>query len=223
MPKAAVVVYPGSNCDYDTLWVLKEVVGVDAELVWHETKDLSPYSLVVLPGGFSYGDYLRAGAIARFSPATEALLEYAEKERGLVLGICNGFQVLTEAGLLPGALAKNTSRRFICRFVRLVVENAETPFTRLYEEGEEIELPIAHSEGRFYLPKGELESLEARRGVAFRYVENPNGSLNSIAGIVNERWNVLGMMPHPERNSEEVLGDASGRRLFLSIKREIGA
>lgn len=223
MPKAAVIVYPGSNCDYDILWVLKEVVEVDAELVWHEARDLSRYSLVVLPGGFSYGDYLRAGAIARFSPATEALLEYVEKEKGLVLGICNGFQVLTEAGLLPGALAKNTNRRFICRFVRLVVENSDTPFTRLYEEGEEINLPIAHSEGRFYLPKGELENLEARRGVVLRYVENPNGSLNSIAGIVNERWNVLGMMPHPERNSEEVLGDASGKRLFLSVKREIGA
>lgn len=223
MPKAAVIVYPGSNCDYDTLHVLKEVVGVDAELVWHEVKDLSPYSLVVLPGGFSYGDYLRAGAIARFSPATEALAEYAEREWGLVLGICNGFQILTEAGLLPGALAKNTGRRFICRFEALRVERADTPFTGLYEPGEVINLPIAHSEGRFYLPKDELEALEAREGVVFRYLRNPNGSLNSIAGIVNEKGNVLGMMPHPERNSEEVLGDASGKRLFLSIKREIGA
>ncbi|MEO0141037.1 MAG: phosphoribosylformylglycinamidine synthase subunit PurQ [candidate division WOR-3 bacterium] len=221
--KAGVVIFPGSNCDYDAFHALRDVAGIPTEFIWHKDTRLDGYGLVVLPGGFSYGDYLRAGSIARFSPIMDALLDYAEKDKGLVLGICNGFQILTEAGLLPGALAKNITRRFICKTVELLVERNDTPFSSYYERGQIIRMPIAHSEGRYYLPEPELDALEAKGLVLFRYHgENPNGSLNSIAGIINERGNVLGMMPHPERNSERVLGDGSGLGIFLSLKKALG-
>jgi len=220
--KAGVVVFPGSNCDADALHALS-VAGIPAEFVWHRDTRLDGYGLVVLPGGFSYGDYLRAGAIARFSPVMDAVIDYVEKEKGFVIGICNGFQILTEASLLPGALAKNITRRFICKMVELSVENPDTPFTSYYRKGQVIRMPIAHSEGRYYLPGPELEELERKGLVVFRYHrENPNGSLNSIAGIINERGNVLGMMPHPERNSEPILGDGTGLGIFLSLKKALG-
>ncbi len=220
--KAGVVIFPGSNCDQDALHALR-VAGIPAEFIWHKDTHLDGYGLVVLPGGFSYGDYLRAGSIARFSPVMDAVIDYAEKDKGLVIGICNGFQILTEAGLLPGALAKNITRRFICKTVELLVENPDTPFTSTYQKGQIIRMPIAHSEGRYYLPGHELEKLEKDGLVVFRYhEENPNGSLNAIAGIINPRGNVLGMMPHPERNSEHILGDATGLGIFLSIKKTLG-
>ncbi len=220
-----VIIFPGSNCDMDCYHVAKEVVGQDAEYVWHEETDLSGIDCIILPGGFSYGDYLRAGAIARFSPVMRAVAEEAEKGK-LVIGICNGFQILLESGLLPGAMAKNRGLRFICRFVNLRVENVNTPFTHLFREGEVVRIPIAHYEGCYFAPPEMLEEIERNRQVVFRYCDedgnvtdeaNPNGSVNNIAGIVNRRGNVLGMMPHPERASEEILGSTDGRKIFEAI------
>jgi len=220
-----VVVFPGSNCDMDCYHVAKNVLGQDVEYIWHEETDLSGIDCIILPGGFSYGDYLRAGAIARFSPVMEAVAKEARRGK-LVIGICNGFQILLEAGLLPGAMAKNKGLRFICKFVNLRVENARTPFTRFFEEGEVIRIPIAHYEGCYFAPPGVLEEIERNWQVVFRYCDeegnvteeaNPNGSVNNIAGIVNREGNVLGMMPHPERASEEILGSTDGRRIFESI------
>jgi len=223
--KFAIIVFPGSNCDHDCYYVLKHVMGQDAEYVWHRTAELKGFDCVVLPGGFSYGDYLRTGSIARFSPIMAEVVRFA-RGGGLVLGICNGFQILTEAGLLPGALMKNRGLKFICSSVSLRLENCSTNFTSGYEEGEVISLPIAHGDGNFFLEGEELEALTERGGVVFRYStsdgevspeSNPNGSVGNIAGIINEGGNVLGMMPHPERASEEILGGADGRRLFQSI------
>ena len=220
-----IVVFPGSNCDMDCYHVAKNVVGQDAEYVWHEETDLSGIDCVILPGGFSYGDYLRAGAIARFSPVMRAVAEEAKRGK-LVIGICNGFQILLEAGLLPGAMAKNRGLRFICRFVNLRVENVNTPFTRFFDEGEVVRIPIAHYEGCYFAPPEMLDEIERNRQVVFRYCDekgnvtdeaNPNGSLNNIAGIVNREGNVLGMMPHPERAAEEILGSTDGRRIFEAI------
>ena len=220
-----IVVFPGSNCDMDCYHVAKNVVGQDAEYVWHEETDLSGIDCIILPGGFSYGDYLRAGAIARFSPVMRAVAEEAKRGK-LVIGICNGFQILLEAGLLPGAMAKNRGLRFICRFVNLRVENVNTPFTRFFDEGEVVRIPIAHYEGCYFAPPEMLEEIERNRQVVFRYCDekgnvtdeaNPNGSLNNIAGIVNREGNVLGMMPHPERAAEEILGSTDGRRIFEAI------
>jgi len=220
-----VVIFPGSNCDMDCYHVAKSVVGQDAEYVWHEETDLSGIDCIILPGGFSYGDYLRAGAIARFSPVMRAVAEEARRGK-LIIGICNGFQILLEAGLLPGAMAKNKGLRFVCKFVNLRVENASTPFTRLFQEGEVVRIPIAHYEGCYFAPPDMLEEVERNRQVVFRYCDeggniteeaNPNGSVNNIAGIVNREGNVLGMMPHPERAAEEVLGSTDGRRVFESI------
>jgi phosphoribosylformylglycinamidine synthase I len=216
--RAAVVVFPGSNCDHDTYYVLKELVGVETDLLWYRQTRLDRYDLIVLPGGFSYGDYLRAGAIARFAPVVQALPEYIEKQRGIVLGICNGFQILTEAGLLPGALARNISQKFICKTVKLRVKNNATPLTQLFRYGQIIELPIAHGEGRYVAPKDIIERLKRNRQILLTYYgENPNGSMESIAAIMNETGTVFGMMPHPERNSEKLLGTGDGLKIFQAL------
>jgi phosphoribosylformylglycinamidine synthase len=216
--RAAVVVFPGSNCDHDTYYVLKELVGVETDLLWYRQTQLDRYDLIVLPGGFSYGDYLRAGAIARFAPVVQALPEYIEKQRGIVLGICNGFQILTEAGLLPGALARNISQKFICKTVKLRVENNATPLTQLFRYGQIIELPIAHGEGRYVAPKDIIERLKRNRQILLTYYgENPNGSMENIAAIMDETGTVFGMMPHPERNSEKLLGTGDGLKIFQAL------
>ncbi len=216
--KAGIFVFPGTNCDYDTLHVLKNVAEIDAEFIFHTERNWSrKYNFVILPGGFSYGDYLRPGAIAKISPVIEELHSYVEKEQGFVLGICNGFQILTETGLLKGALTQNDNLKFICKNVRLRVRRNNTPFTNLYREGEIVEMPIAHRDGKYISPDEDIEHL-----VVFEYHgENPNGSFMNIAGIVNEKGNVLGMMPHPERCAEEILGGTDGLRIFLSVKNYI--
>ena len=221
----AVLVFPGTWSDHDCHYVLREVLGQEADLVWHREADLSSYDCLVLPGGFSYGDYLRCGAIARFSPAMEAVARHAEAGRP-VIGICNGFQILCEAGLLPGALIRNESLQFRCQDVQLRVENAETPFTRLCDPGQVLRLTIAHGEGRYYADEATLDDLEAHGRVAFRYCApdgeiteeaNPNGSLRNIAGIVNPGGNMLGMMPHPERAGEPLLGGDDGLLLWRGV------
>lgn len=223
--RIAIVTFPGSNCDYDCYAAVKDVLGVEATYVWHRETDLGGADVVILPGGFSYGDYLRAGAIARFSPIMGAIQRFAA-EGGLVLGICNGFQVLCEAGLLPGALIRNRSLKFRSMDVYLRVENASTPFTTRYREGQRLRIPIAHGEGSYIADEATLDRLEAERRVVFRYVDaegattdaaNPNGSARNIAGIVNEGGNVLGMMPHPERAVEALLGSTDGLPLFESV------
>lgn len=223
--KFAVVVFPGTNCDMDCYYVVKEVLGEEADYVWHMEEDLSPYHCIILPGGFSYGDYLRTGAIAKLSPVMDAVRREAEKGK-LVIGICNGFQILVEAGLLPGALLKNTKLRFLCKFVHLRLENNQTPFTHLYRKGEILRMPIAHYEGRYFAPPEVLKSLEEKGQILLRYSDpkgnleesyNPNGSLNFIAGIVNEQGNVFGLMPHPERCSEAILSSEDGFRIFKSM------
>lgn len=220
-----IVVFPGSNCDHDALHVVEEVLGQEARYVWHKDRDLSGLDCVILPGGFSYGDYLRSGAIARSSPVMEEVVAFAGRG-GKVLGICNGFQIALEAGLLPGAMLRNRSLKFICQDVHLRVENPDTDFTRGIAKGTVLRMPIAHAEGNYYLPDDELARLEGEGQVVFRYVDeagnledhaNPNGSRNGIAGIVNARRNVLGMMPHPERLSESVLGGVDGRRIFEAL------
>ncbi len=224
-PRFGVVVFPGSNCDRDCLYVLREVLGFRAEFIWHQETDLSGLDVVVLPGGFSYGDYLRAGAVAATSPVVAALRTFAEAG-GLVLGICNGFQVLVECGLLPGALLHNRGGVFRCEWVHLRVERTDTPFTLLYEPGEVVRMPIAHGEGRYYALPEVLAELESAGRVVFRYADrhgrvipeaNPNGSCHAVAGVINAAGNVLGLMPHPERCSEALLGGEDGRRLFESV------
>jgi phosphoribosylformylglycinamidine synthase len=222
----AVVVFPGSNCDHDCYHVLKHVMGMEGRFVWHKEAALpSGTGLVVLPGGFSYGDYLRTGAIARFSPVMKAVEKFAGKG-GLVIGICNGFQILLESGLLPGAMLHNKHLKFICKSVPLRVENASTAFTNAFTGGEVINMPIAHGEGNYFIDPEGLSTLKRDNRIVFRYSDpagaitgesNPNGSLENIAGITNADGNVLGMMPHPERCSEQVLGGTDGRRLFESI------
>ncbi len=221
--KAGVIVFPGSNCDRDAYYALRDVLGYDAEYLWHaDPRDLSNYGLVIVPGGFSYGDYLRPGAIARFAKIMDNLREYAGRG-GLVLGVCNGFQILCEAGLLPGALTRNLNLKFRCKPVSIRVENADTPFTRRYQPGEVLQLPIAHGDGRYVCNETTLHQLRANGQIIFRYCSsagelgdkwNPNGSMDHIAGVANERFNVLGMMPHPERACELLLGSADGRRLL---------
>lgn len=224
-----IVVFPGTNCDMDCYHVVRNVIGEEAEYVWHEEEDLSPYQCIILPGGFSYGDYLRTGAMAKLSPVMRAVERFAN-EGGLVLGICNGFQILVEAGLLPGALLKNVNLHFICKFVNIRVENTDTPFTHLYKKGEVLRMPIAHYEGRYFAPPEVLSEVETSNRIVFRYCDergnlseeaNPNGSLLAIAGIVNEKGNVLGLMPHPERCSEAILSSEDGLRLFQSIVRYV--
>ncbi|MEX1254207.1 MAG: phosphoribosylformylglycinamidine synthase subunit PurQ [Dehalococcoidia bacterium] len=221
----AVIVFPGTWSDHDCHYVLRDLLHQEADLVWHRETDLSRYDCVVLPGGFSYGDYLRCGAIARFSPVMQAVARYAEAGRP-VIGICNGFQVLCEAGLLPGALMRNDSLQFRCVDVHLRVENVESPFTRLCRRGDVLRVPIAHGEGRYYADDATLDELESTGRVAFRYctaagdvtpAANPNGSLRNIAGIVNERGNIVGMMPHPERASEPLMGSSDALVLWRSL------
>ncbi len=216
--KVVVVVFPGSNCDRDAAHAAR-LAGAEAELVWHERIELGGADAVILPGGFAHGDYLRAGAIARFSPIMAAVREHADRG-GLVLGICNGFQVLTEAGLLPGVLRRNTTLRFENRWVRLAVERHDTPFTRAVPPGMTLRMPIAHGEGAYWLPDVDLDRLEAAGQVLFRYAPpegNPNGALRDIAGVTNERGNVCGLMPHPERASEALLGSDDGLLVMRSL------
>ncbi len=217
MPRVAVVVFPGSNCDADTLAAAR-AAGCDAYYVWHRDTDLQRADVVVLPGGFSYGDYLRSGAIARFSPVMASVAAHA-RAGGPVLGICNGFQILCEAGLLPGGLMRNARQRFLSRPAWVRVESTDTPFTRLYHVGEVLELPIAHGDGRYVADPGTTAELEAGDRVVWRYVrDNPNGSTNEIAGICNAGRNVVGIMPHPERRNAPVLGGPDGARVFLSME-----
>ncbi|WP_214879144.1 phosphoribosylformylglycinamidine synthase subunit PurQ [Exiguobacterium sp. ERU653] len=214
--KFAVIVFPGSNCDLDMYHAVKDVLGEEAEYVFHTETSLEGFDGVLLPGGFSYGDYLRCGSIAQFSPIMAEVKRFAEEGRP-VLGVCNGFQVLVEAGLLPGVLMRNRDLKFMCKTVDLVVENNETMFTSEYAAQETIRVPIAHGEGNYYCDDATLETLKANGQIAFMYKENPNGSVENIAGITNEAGNVLGMMPHPERAVEALLGVEDGKRLFTSI------
>jgi phosphoribosylformylglycinamidine synthase len=227
--KFGVVVFPGSNCDHDAYHVISKVIGQPVDFVWHRDTSLEGYDCVVLPGGFSYGDYLRTGAIASLSPIMRSVVEFAGRG-GYVLGICNGFQILCEAGLLPGALLRNSGLAFVCKHVNLRVERPDTVFTRDYERGQVLSIPVAHGEGNFFCDDETLARLEGEGQVVFRYVDasgaptdeaNPNGSLNSIAGIINREGNVLGMMPHPERASEEALRSADGRGIFTSLAAAI--
>ncbi|HLK56220.1 MAG TPA: phosphoribosylformylglycinamidine synthase subunit PurQ [Chthonomonadaceae bacterium] len=226
-PKFAVVRFPGSNCDQDAFYVIKDVLEAQVDYVWHQETRLDGYDVIILPGGFSYGDYLRTGAVARFAPIMEAVRAHAERGR-LVIGICNGFQILCEAGLLPGALVRNASCKFVCKYVTLRVENTTSPFTSAYKQGQILRIPTAHGEGCFVCDTATLQALESENRVLFRYVDaqgeanaegNPNGSLANIAGIANATFNVMGMMPHPERASEKILGSADGRGVFESLVR----
>ncbi|MEK4176473.1 phosphoribosylformylglycinamidine synthase subunit PurQ [Aeribacillus pallidus] len=216
--KFAVIVFPGSNCDVDMYHAIKDELGEEVEYVWHDAQDLSGFDGILLPGGFSYGDYLRSGAIARFANVMKEVVKAADEGKP-VLGVCNGFQILLEAGLLPGAMRRNEKLKFICRPVNLKVENNETMFSNKYDKGEIITIPIAHGEGNYYCDEKTLEELIANKQIVFTYQDNPNGSLNNIAGIVNKRGNVLGMMPHPERAVSELLGNTDGLKLFQSIVR----
>ena len=229
--KFAIVVFPGSNCDHDAYHAAKHVLGHAAEFVWHKETGLAGADAVILPGGFSHGDYLRTGAIARFSPVMGPVARFAA-EGGPVLGVCNGFQILLEAGLLPGAMLRNRGLKFRCEHVHVRVEQTDTPFTWACRPGQVLKMPIAHGEGNYFLPPGELRRLEAERRVVFRYTDpsgvvtdgaNPNGSVASIAGICSEGRNVVGLMPHPERACESVLGSADGLRMFESVVAAIGA
>lgn len=215
--KFAVIVFPGSNCDVDMYHAIKDELGEEAEYVWHTADNLDQFDGILLPGGFSYGDYLRSGAIARFSTVMTEVVKAANAGKP-VLGICNGFQILLEAGLLPGAMRRNRDLKFICRPVQLQVENAETAFTNGYSQGEIINIPVAHGEGNYYCDAQTLEQLKANNQIVFTYKgDNPNGSLEEIAGIINQQGNVLGMMPHPERAVDSLLGSNDGLMLFQSI------
>lgn len=218
--KFAVLVFPGSNCDLDMYHAIKDELGEEVEYVWHTENDLSRFDGILVPGGFSYGDYLRCGAMASQSNIMEAVKKAAEEGKP-VLGVCNGFQILTEAGLLPGALLRNRDLKFICDTVELKVENNKTLFTNEYNRGQTIKIPIAHGEGNYYCDEETLAKLKANNQIVFTYVsENPNGSLENIAGIINERGNVLGMMPHPERVVDALVGGADGLALFKSIVKQ---
>ncbi len=234
MSRVAVIQYPGSNCDLDALEVLQKVEKTDAELVWHKDLKRDDYDAYVLPGGFSYGDYLRAGAIAATSPSLKIVREAVDQNKP-VLGICNGLQILVEAGLLPGAVLRNSGLRFVCTWIRLRVETTRTPFTTLAQKGQTLRVPIAHNEGRYYLDRNQIRELEKNEQIVVRYVNeaneptedaNPNGSIDNIAGICNEEGNVMGLMPHPERASLRVLspdGHDDGRMIFDSMMRTLNA
>ncbi len=215
--KFGIIVFPGSNCDWDCHHVLTNVVGQKAQFIWHKETTLPKLDGIILPGGFSYGDYLRTGAIARFSPIMNEVIRFAN-QGGKVLGICNGFQVLTESGLLPGVLMRNQSLKFLCETTSLRVENNQTIFSKKYRKGEEIRLPIAHGDGNYFADEETLKRLEGEGRIVFKYHPvNPNGSRKNIAGIINDRGNVLGMMPHPERCAEAMLGNVDGKKVFESL------
>jgi phosphoribosylformylglycinamidine synthase subunit PurQ / glutaminase len=217
--KFAVIVFPGSNCDIDMYHAIKDELGEEVEYVWHDATSLEGFDAILLPGGFSYGDYLRTGAIARFSNVMKEVVKAAEAGKP-ILGVCNGFQILLEAGLLPGAMRRNTSLKFICKNVELRVENNETMFSGSYKQGETIQIPVAHGEGNYYCDEETLARLKENKQIVFTYTNNPNGSLEDIAGIMNEKGNVLGMMPHPERAVDQLLGGADGVKLFQSIVKQ---
>ena len=218
--KFAVLVFPGSNCDIDMYHAIKDELGEEVEYVWHTETSLEGFDGALVPGGFSYGDYLRCGAMANQSNVMKALKDFAAAGKP-VLGVCNGFQILTEAGLLPGALLRNKNLKFMCRTVQLKVQNNETLFTNNYESGEVIHIPIAHGEGNYYCDEETLAELKANNQIVFTYEgDNPNGSLEDIAGIINKEGNVLGMMPHPERAANEIAGGADGLKLFKSIVKQ---
>ena len=227
--KFGIVVFPGSNCDHDCYHAVKHVMGEECEYIWHKTTSLKGFDCIVFPGGFSYGDYLRTGAIAKFSPVMTEIKKFADKG-GLVLGICNGFQVLCETGLLPGVLMRNNGLKFICKNVGLRVENVNTPFTTLYEEGALLDVPIAHGDGNYFADSETLRSLSGNGQIILRYSTkdgdineeaNPNGSVGNIAGITNKEKNVFGLMPHPERVMEAELGGTDGLLLFESIIKAV--
>ena len=215
--KFGVVIFPGSNCDYDCHYAVQSVIGKPVDFIWHQDTSLKGFDAVILPGGFSYGDYLRTGALAKFSPVMQSVKEFAGKG-GLVIGICNGFQILTESGLLPGALMRNVTRKYICKFLDISAETTNSPFTNQMQKGQRLHIPIGHGDGNYYADPETLRRLNAEDRVAFRYHgENPNGSLENIAGILNEGRNVLGMMPHPDRSSEQILGSTDGKLIFESM------
>jgi phosphoribosylformylglycinamidine synthase subunit PurQ / glutaminase len=223
--KFGVIQFPGSTCDYDCFYALRDVLKVQVDFVWHRETNLESYNCIILPGGFSYGDYLRVGAIARFSPIMKAVKKYSD-DGGLVLGICNGFQILLEADLLPGVLIKNNCLHFLCRYLYLKVENNSTPYTHLGEKEQVLKIPIAHGEGNYYVDKNTLRELIKNNQIVLRYCDakgeitseaNPNGSIYNIAAVCNKRGNVLGMMPHPERCVEDCLGSSDGKYIFNSI------
>jgi phosphoribosylformylglycinamidine synthase len=223
--KFGVIVFPGSNCDHDAYHVISKHVGQPVDFIWHRDTDLSSYDAVIIPGGFSYGDYLRAGALARFSPVMTSLQTFAAQGK-FVLGVCNGFQILCEAGLLPGALIRNRDLHFICDYVRVRVENSETPYTHELRRGSVLRMPIAHAEGNYVCDDATLAELQRNDQIIFRYCDekgatteaaNPNGARDNIAGICNRARNVLGLMPHPERACEDLLGSSDGRDIFRSL------
>jgi phosphoribosylformylglycinamidine synthase subunit PurQ / glutaminase len=223
--KFGVLVFPGSNCDHDTYNVIAEIAHQPVTFLWHDSEDLAGVDAVLIPGGFAYGDYLRTGAIARFSPVMQAVKRFAD-DGGLVLGICNGFQILTESGLLPGALMRNAGLKYICKQVHLRVETSNCAFTSQLTKGDVLQIPIGHMEGNYFCTPDELHRLESEERIAFRYstpggeitrAANPNGSLGNVAGILNEKRNVLGMMPHPDRSSEKLLGSSDGWKIFASM------
>jgi phosphoribosylformylglycinamidine synthase len=227
-PKFGVVVFPGSNCDHDAYYALKKVLGNEAEFLWHKNKDLQNSDVIILPGGFSYGDYLRTGSIARFSPIMEEVIKFANNG-GIVIGICNGFQILLEAGLLPGVMIQNKSLKFICKDVTLKVENKNTIFTNSVEKNL-LTIPVAHGDGNYFADEKTLSELEENNQIVFRYAStdgetsdefNPNGSVSNIAGIVNKENTILGMMPHPERCCDPVLGKTDGAAIFNSVVNNI--
>jgi phosphoribosylformylglycinamidine synthase len=211
-----VIVFPGSNCDHDAWYAVNQNLKQKAEYIWHDSTDLGKADAIILPGGFAYGDYLRCGAIARFSPVMSAVKKFAA-DGGLVLGICNGFQILVESGMLPGALMRNENLHFLCKDVELVTETIHSPFTAALTEGQVLRMPIAHGEGRYYADRRTLDELEDQDRVVFRYKDNPNGSVRNIAGILNEGRNVIGMMPHPERACDVLMGSTDGMGIFESV------
>ncbi|MBI3195850.1 MAG: phosphoribosylformylglycinamidine synthase subunit PurQ [Ignavibacteriae bacterium] len=229
-PKFGIIVFPGSNCDHDAYHTLKHIYNQETVFLWHKDSSLEDVDVVILPGGFSYGDYLRCGAIARFSPIMKEVINFANRG-GTVIGICNGFQILCEVGLLPGALLRNEQLTFVCKFINLRVENAETMFSNQCKAGEVLSIPIAHGEGNYYVDAVTLQELEANKQILFRYCEpdgaitkqsNPNGSTTNIAGIVNKLGNVMGLMPHPERAADPALGPTDGQKIFASLLAHLG-
>ncbi len=227
-PKIGIVVFPGSNCDHDTYYTLNELLGYEAKYIWHKENSVGEVDAIILPGGFSYGDYLRTGAIARFSPIMDSVIDFAEKG-GIMIGICNGFQILLECGLLPGVMQQNESLKFVSKDICLKVENTDTPFSNSIPK-DLLKVPVAHGDGNYFADEDTIVELEDNNQVVFRYSSNnglteiennPNGSINNIAGIINKRQNVLGMMPHPERCSDPVLGKNDGRYIFESMAKSL--